>query len=57
MTPSQICKSAGLDSLAELRRITGKAESTLCKWAIEKPDWFQLVVWGAAHKKAAINTT
>lgn len=51
MSPSEICKAAGLDSLAELSRITERGESTLFKWYHEQPDFFEIVVWGAAEKK------
>jgi len=47
MKPSEKCKMAGLKSLAELVRITGRSERTLTEWARTDPDWFDLVLAGA----------
>ena len=51
MTPSQQCKEAGLDSLAELVRITEVSERTLINWHNNKPVLFNVVVIGAFRIK------
>jgi len=51
MTPSQKCKSSGLDSLAELVRITGVSERTLINWHKNKPVLFNIVIIGAVRIK------
>ena len=52
--PSEICKTAGLKSLAELAKATGQSEQTLIRWAKNKPRLFRVVVAGAvAIKKGA----
>lgn len=58
MTPSEQCKKAGLDSLAELVRITGESETCLINWhhgkgkngAVYKTR-FRLILAGAAIEK------
>jgi len=47
MTPSEQCKAAGLKSLAELSRITGKTVQTLINWHREDPEFFRIVLAGA----------
>lgn len=47
MTPSQQCKRAGLDSLAELSRLTGVQQRTLINWHKDKPQLFAVLVVGA----------
>jgi len=46
MTPSQQAKRAGLDSLAQVSRITGVAVSTLKDWHKHKPKLFAVVLAG-----------
>ena len=48
MTPSQQAKAAGLDSLAQVSRITGVAVSTLKDWHKNKPKLFAIVLAGCA---------
>lgn len=48
MSPSQICKVFGLKGMTDLARITGKSRSTLKDWANNNPDFFLIVVIGAA---------
>jgi len=55
MTPSKQCKSAGLDSLAELVRIIGVSERTLINWHKNKPVLFNVVVVGAVRIKNNID--
>jgi len=52
-SPSQICKQAGLKSLAELCRITGKEESTLIRWCNSEKNHkaFLCLVLGAVEMK------
>ena len=50
-SPSEICKKTGLDSLAELVRITGQSERTLIRWHKTKPKLFIIVVLGAVASK------
>ena len=47
MTPSKQCKAAGLDSLAELVRVTGLSKRTLINWHHNDQDKFQLAIDGA----------
>lgn len=51
MKPSELCKAAGLKSLAELSEITGESVQTLNNWHKNKPCLFGVVVTGAAAKK------
>ena len=51
MTPSKQCKSSGLDSLAELVRITGVQERTIINWHKNKPILFSVVILGAVAIK------
>ena len=48
MTPSQKCKAAGLNSLAEVSRMTKAPQCTLYVWAKNKPELFKAVVAGCA---------
>jgi hypothetical protein len=52
-SPSEACKWAGLDSLAELCRITGKNEMTLIRWYNSKENHkaFLCLALGAAQFK------
>jgi hypothetical protein len=47
MKPSEQCKQAGLNSLAELIEISGVSEQTLINWHRNKPKLFAVVVAGA----------
>lgn len=47
MTPSEQCKAAGLNSLAQLSRISGVSVQTLINWHRNKPRLFAVVVAGA----------
>ena len=51
MTPSEQCKEAGLESLAELCRATDVSRQTLINWHKDKPKLFSVVVAGAAAKR------
>jgi hypothetical protein len=58
MTPSEQCRSAGLDSLAELSRITGESETNLINWHHGKgknsavyQTRFRLILAGAVDEK------
>jgi len=51
MTPSKQCKSEGLDSLAELVRITGVQERTLINWHKNKRVLFAVLIVGAVRIK------
>ncbi len=51
MKPSEQCKAAGLDSLAELVRITEVSEQTLINWHRNKPKLFRTTVLGAVRVK------
>ena len=51
MTTSEKCKAAGLKSLAELSQITGRAVRTLQQWDSTCPEFFEIVLIGAVHKK------
>ena len=50
--PSELCKINGLDSLAELAKITGKSQSTLINWSKSQPTLFYIVILGAAAYKS-----
>tara|TARA_R110002020_G_scaffold375633_1_gene586846 strand:- start:55 stop:246 length:192 start_codon:yes stop_codon:yes gene_type:complete len=54
MAPSEQCKQAGLESLAELQRVTGESKQTLINWHKNKPILFEVVVIGAAKKSTLI---
>jgi hypothetical protein len=47
MKPHEQCKAAGLDSLAELSKITGVSVNTLINWHKNKPKLFEAVLYGA----------
>ena len=55
MTPSEVCDTAGLKGLAELRRMTGQSDQTLINWSRNKPELFEIVVIGTAEKKRQDN--
>ena len=49
--PSEVCRLAGLDSFAELVRLTEMPENTLLRWFKTKPHAFKILVQGAAVEK------
>ena len=49
--PSDVCRLAGLDSFAELVRITEMPENTLLRWFKTKPQAFKILVQGAVVEK------
>ena len=49
--PSEVCKQAGLDSLAELGRISGIQTRTLIKWFHSRKKLFNTIVLGAVVLK------
>ena len=49
--PSDACRLAGLDSFAELVRITEMPENTLLRWFKTKPQAFKILVQGASCRK------
>ncbi len=51
MRPSELCKQAGLKSLAELADITRESVQTLNNWYKNKPVLFATVLDGALVKK------
>ena len=51
MTPSDQAKVAGLDSLAQVSRISGVQLRTLINWHKHKPQLFQVVVMGCVAVK------
>jgi len=51
MTPSEQCKQAGLDSLAELQRLTGTPQRTLIDWHRTNPDRFKMAIDAALYRK------
>jgi hypothetical protein len=54
MTPSQQCKAAGLDGLAEFVRISGESEQNLMNWHKKRPQRFRLLLAGAVIEKLNI---
>lgn len=51
MKPSEKCKAAGLKSLAELSKMTGRSSKTLIDWSNNDPEFFELLLRGAVSKK------
>lgn len=51
LKPSRQCEDAGLDSLAELARISLVSKQTLINWHKNKPILFRVVLAGAAFIK------
>ena len=49
--PSDQCKAAGLDSLAEMVRLTGENKDTLIKWHKNKQQRFQNLLVTAVEEK------
>jgi len=54
MTPSQQAKSVGLDSLAEVSRISSVQQRTLINWHKNKPQLFKVVLVGCVNEKGGI---
>lgn len=55
-TPSEACKQAGLDSLADLVRISTVSEQTLINWHKNKPQVFKTILAGAVALKKQVIT-
>ncbi len=51
MTPSEQAKKAGLESLAEVSRISSVKLQTLHNWHRNKPRLFRIVLFGCAKWK------
>jgi len=54
MTPSEQCKKAGLDSLAEFVRISGESEQNLLNWHKKRPKRFRLLLAGCVDEKRRV---
>lgn len=54
MTPSQQCKHYGLDSLQELAILTGQSVQTLINWSKNKPELFEIIIFGGIAKKLKV---
>ena len=52
MKPSELCKKAGLKSLAELAELTGESPQTLNNWHKTRPRRFMLLLLGATVFKS-----
>lgn len=50
-TASKYAKQAGLKSLAEAVRMTGRSADTLTRWHKDMPDFFRVVVDGCIEIK------
>ncbi len=50
MTPSQQVKELGLESLAQVSRMTGVSPQTLDNWSKNKPKLFEIVLLGVTQK-------
>lgn len=50
-SPSQQCKQAGLNSLAEVSRMTNVSAQTLTNWCKSKPQLFKAVIDGCMWQK------
>lgn len=51
MTASKYAKQAGLKSLAEAVRMTGRSADTLTRWHKDMPDLFRVVISGCLEIK------
>ena len=51
MTPSRQAKAAGLDSLAQVSRISGVQQRTLINWHKNKPQLFEVALLGCKAKQ------
>ena len=52
MKPSEVCKSVGLKSLAELSAFSGESVQTLNNWYKNYPRRFELILKGVMFEKA-----
>ena len=50
-TASKYAKQAGLKSLAEAVRMTGRSADTLTRWHKDMPELFQVVILGCLEVK------
>jgi hypothetical protein len=50
-TASKYAKEAGLKSLAEAVRMTGRSADTLTRWHKDMPDLFRVVIIGCLESK------
>jgi hypothetical protein len=50
-TASKYAKAAGLKSLAEAVRMTGRSADTLTRWHKDMPDLFRVVILGCLEVK------
>lgn len=48
-SPSQKAKAVGLQSLTQVSEITGMGRNTLTNWSRDKPDLFQVVLYGCLY--------
>jgi len=55
MNPSDSCKIAGLDSLNELARLSGRHRDTIRRWHQQKPELFNAVLKAAVLKRGRDN--
>ena len=51
LTASKYAKEAGLKSLAEAVRMTGRSADTLTRWHKDMPDLFRVVILGCLEVK------
>jgi len=51
MKPSEVCKSSGLKSLAELSELSGESVQTLNNWYKGEPRRFEIVLKGVMFEK------
>jgi len=52
LKPSEVCKSAGLKSLAELSEFSGESVQTLNNWFKSEPRRFELVLKGVLFEQS-----
>lgn len=52
MKPSEVCKLAGLKSLAELSEFSGESVQTLNNWFKSEPRRFELVLKGVLFEQS-----
>ncbi len=48
-SPSELCKLAGLQSLARVAELTGKPSATLINWYRDQPALFDIVLYGVIY--------
>ena len=51
LTPSETARSEGLDSFAEMVKLSGMSENTLLNWFKKKPHSFVIVAKGCYSAK------